>query len=190
MPRYYRNAAGQQVSEFSKAELSDLRPIGQETEEEARQRRLREEAEALEQELAQIDDEAELETENDTLEQRVERLRAEVVARRSAASADTTKQHQMIGDQPMNTDLHALKTLDTLAKSASSNHAHIEKSAGDLMETRAQSISKSNGVPMIEAHRIASKSDDIYKEAYRLCISSHERAVQQQGMVDGMGAFY
>lgn len=88
----------------------------------------------------------------------------------------------------MNTDLQALNILDTLAKSATADHSQVAKRCSDLMEARIDAIAKDRGVGRSEAHRIAAKSDSIYKSAYALHIQSHDQAVQRQGMVDGMGA--
>ncbi|MEM7710389.1 MAG: hypothetical protein AAF264_06490 [Pseudomonadota bacterium] len=188
MPRHYRNAAGERVSEFSKAELTGVREMGEETEEERRRRRLREEADRLASELAQIDDDADLTNENDSLEARVEALRAELEARRNT---NTTKRatpdgrHQ-IEDQKMSTDLTALRTLDTLAKSATADHQAINKRAADLMLDRAEAVAKKRGIPLSQAHNVCGKSDEVYKGAYRIALESHDRAVQQHAMIGGM----
>ena len=89
----------------------------------------------------------------------------------------------------MNTDLSSLKTLETLAKSATADHREVTKRLEGLMEARIDAIVKEQGVSRRDAHARASKTDGVYKQAYALHCESHVRAVQRQAMVDGLGAY-
>lgn len=183
MSRHYRNVYGESVSEFSKAELGDLvRPMGEETDAERRLRELQERNAELQRALGAVEDEQEHQGDIDALERRNRELEAELRQR------TTTK--QLIEDQMMNTDLQALNTLDTLAKSATADHAEVAKRCSDLMEARIDAISKDRGVGRSLAHRIAAKSDGVYKQAYAIHMQSYERALQQHSMVAGMGAHF
>lgn len=171
------------VSTFSKQEIGNLiRPMDRETDAERRIRELRERNAELNLALESADQEEEREDDIEALERENERLERELADRR------TTK--QMIEDQMMNTDLQTLNTLDTLAKSATVNHAQVAKRCSDLMETRIDAIAKDHGIGRSEAHRVAAKSDGVYKQAYALHAQSHDRAVQRHAMVGGMGAHF
>ncbi len=178
MPHHYRNEYGESVSFFHK---SELRPMGQETEAERRLLELRERNEELNEALGTLDQDQEAEDDAAAIERENDRLERELEAR-------TAKAKQLIGDQHMNTDLQALNTLDTLAKSATVDHHQLAKRCSDLMETRIDAIAKEHGVVRSEAHRIAAKSDGVYKRAYALHTQSHDQAEQQHSMIGGMGA--
>ena len=190
MSTYFKTAEGG-VSVFSKEELSNLlRPMDQETDAERRLRELSERNAELTRALEAEAQEEEREDDIDAMERENERLQRELAARRTNKHEATPDGRHQIGDQKMNTDLQALNTLDTLAKSATADHSQVAKSCSDLMEARVDAIEAEQGVSRSVAHARAAKSDGVYKRAYALHVQSHERAVQRQGMVDGMGAHF